>query len=139
MNTKEYLGSIRELSDRIKRLQETRESIRNDLYSIGGIDYEKDKVQTSVSDDRMINLIARVEEIEKDLIKEIAELTETRNTIVHQIDKVPNRRCRDLLYERYVLCKNMAHISVDWDRDIRYLYRLQRKAIWSFEKVVNDH
>ena len=137
MTTKEHLQSIYIMSQKIKRLNEIREAIRNDLYSLGGISYDRDKVQVSPSGDRMLKLVARLDEIERDYVKEIDELTERRQKILNEIDEIPNEKYKLLLIDRYVLCKKWERIAVERDKDIRWIYRMHGGALDAFERVHN--
>lgn len=139
MTTKEYLQEIYKLSRRIKRLQEMRVEIRADLYSVKSAPMTPDKVQSSITGDRIEKLIAKVDRIERDIIDEIDELTERRKNICDQIEQMTDERFKTILYDRYVLCHKWERIAVDMDLDIRWVYRLHGEALNSFEKFRSDH
>ena len=135
MTAKEHLQTVYSIQQRIKRLNEMREDIRNDLYSLGGIDYSADRVQTSPEGDRMLKLIARVDEIERDVLDELKELEERKYNIIKEIECVPNENYKQLLFERYVLCEKWEKISLDHDRGIRRTFTMHGKALAAFEKI----
>lgn len=139
MTAKEHLQSIYAISQKINRLQARREDIRNDLYSLGGMDMSADRVQTSPKGDRMLELIATVDEIERDLVDEIKELTEDKQKIIREIERVPQENYKQLLYDRYVLCQRWEKIALDRNKGVRWIYRLHGKSLQAFEKVWNDH
>lgn len=139
MTAKEHLQSIYAISQKINRLQTRREDIRNDLYSLGGMDMSADRVQTSPKGDRMLELIATVDEIERDLVDEIKELTEDKQKIIREIERVPQENYKQLLYDRYVLCQRWEKIALDRNKGVRWIYRLHGKSLQAFEKVWNDH
>lgn len=139
MTAKEHLQSIYAISQKINRLQTRREDIRNDLYSLGGMDMSADRVQTSPKGDRMLELIATVDEIERDLVDEIRQLTEEKQKIIREIERVPQENYKQLLYDRYVLCQRWEKIALDRNKGVRWIYRLHGKSLQAFEKVWNDH
>ena len=139
MTAKEHLQSVYAISQKINRLQARREDIRNDLYSLGGMDMSVDRVQTSPKGDRMLELIATVDEIERDLVDEIKELTEDKQKIIREIERVPQENYKQLLYDRYVLCQRWEKIALDRNKGVRWIYRLHGKSLQAFEKVWNDH
>lgn len=139
MTAKEHLQSVYAISQKINRLQARREDIRNDLYSLGGMDMSADRVQTSPKGDRMLELIATVDEIERDLVDEIKELTEDKQKIIREIERVPQENYKQLLYDRYVLCQRWEKIALDRNKGVRWIYRLHGKSLQAFEKVWDDH
>lgn len=139
MTAKEHLQSIYAISQRIKRLNDRREDLRNDLYSYGGIAYDRDRVQTSASGDRMAELVAKVDELDRDMEKEINRLQQQKQKIIAEIEKVPQENYKDLLFDRYVLCQRWEKIALDRDKGIRWIYRLHGKALSAFENIYNSH
>jgi len=141
MTAKEYLQSIHNIQKRIDRLENLRQSIRADLYSIGSPagHMDADKVQTSISGDKMIKLVAKVDKIERDIISEIDRLTIIKGRMLRQIERVPNENYRQLLYDRYILCQRWEKIALDRDTGVRWIYRMHGKALNAFEKVWDDH
>jgi hypothetical protein len=137
MTAKEHLQTVYTIQKKIDRLNGLRESIRADLYSLGSPsgNMDKDKVQTSKSGDKMLKLIARVDEAERDIAREIANLIKAKQTILSEIECVQNENHRQLLYERYVLCWRWEKISLEHNRGTRRTYTMHGKALESFEKV----
>ena len=139
MTAKEHLETAAVINGKLKRLMQRREDLRNDMYSLGGISYDSDRVQTSPTSDRMINLIAKVDETERDIVKEIEALTREKQKIMHEIEQVPNEKYRELLFQHYILCHRIELIAVEWDKGIRWIYRLRKRAIKAFEEIWNGH
>ena len=139
MTAKEYLQTVYSLSQQIKRLNSRREDIRNDMFSLGGIAYDQERVQTSPTGDRMTVLVARVDEIERDIVKKLDELESEKQKVILKIESVPQENYKQLLYERYVLCKRWERIAADWDKGIRWIYRMHGKALTAFEKTWDGH
>ena len=140
MTAKEHLQSVYYIQKRMDRLNDLRESIRNDMYSLKSpAGQTQDRVQTSVNGDRMLQLIARVDEIERDTINELSDLTETKLKVEQEIEEIPNESYKQLLYDRYIRCLRWERIALDRDKGIRWIYRLHKKSLDAFEKVWEGH
>ena len=141
MTAKEHLQTVYKIQKRIDRLNSMRENIRAELYSLGspagGMD--KDKVQTSLTGDKMLQLVARVDEVERDIVKELERLTLQKKKILDEIELVPKETHKQVLYDRYILCKKWEQIAVDYDKSVRWIYMVHGKALISFEKVAGLH
>lgn len=138
MTAKEHLQSVYSIQQKIKRLQNRREDLRADLYSIGSPtgQLDSERVQTSISGDRMAELVARVDEVERDIVAEIGELTEQKQKIIAEIERVPKESYKNLLFRRYVLCEKWEKIAVDLDKSVRWIYSMHGLALKAFEKTM---
>ena len=141
MTAKEHLQSVYSIQQKIRRLQNRREDLRADLYSIGSPtgQLDSERVQTSISGDRMAELVARVDEAERDIVAELKDLIVAKDKISQEIERVPNENYKQLLFDRYILCLKWEKIALDRDKGIRWIYRMHGKALNSFEKVWNSH
>lgn len=140
MTAKEHLQQVYAIQRKIKRLQDRREDLRADLYSVKSpSDLPEIRVQTSLTGDKMLELVAKVDELERGIIAEIDELTEKKQEIIAEIEKVPQENYRQLLFDRYILCQKWEQIALDRDKGVRWIYRLHGKALNTFEKVMDGH
>lgn len=140
MTAKEHLQQVYAIQRKIKRLQDRREDLRADLYSVKSpSDLPEIRVQTSLTGDKMLELVAKVDELERGIIAEIDELTEKKQEIIAEIEKVPQENYRQLLFDRYILCQKWEQIALDRDKGVRWIYRLHGKALNTFEKVLDGH
>lgn len=140
MTAKEHLQTAFVLQRKIDRLTELREDIRANMYTIGSpAGQTEERVQTSVNGDRMLQLIARVDEAERDIIENMTELIEAKRKITCEIEQIPNENYRQLLYDRYIKCQRWEKIALDRNKGVRWIYRLHGKSLNAFEKVWSDH
>ena len=140
MTAKEHLQQVYAIQRKIKRLQDRREDLRADLYSVKSpSDLPEIRVQTSLTGDKMLELVAKVDELERGIIAEIDELTEKKQEIIAEIERVPQENYRQLLFDRYILCQKWEQIALDRDKGVRWIYRLHGKALNTFEKVMDGH
>ena len=87
----------------------------------------------------MAELVARVDEVERNIVEEIRILTDTKQKIISEIESLQNENYKQLLYDRYILCEKWEKIACDRDKGIRWIYRMHGKALNSFEKSINGH
>ena len=134
MTTKEYLQQIYHSRQRIQRLERQRQQLRANLFSLGSpSDLTKDRVQTT-PDDKLIKLVARVDRLERDIVAEIAELTELIATISKQIESVSDERYRTVLFNRYIMCWSWERVAVDMNMTRRWVLKLHGQALNSFRE-----
>lgn len=138
MTAKEYLQQIYFMNRKIKRLEDRHEQIRSDLYSIGSPSgkMDADKVQTSLSGDTMLRLIAKVDKVERDILYEMSALLDAKDRIVNQIESMKNEKHKDVLFKRYVMFERWEQIAVDMDISLRYVYKLHGSALKEFTKIM---
>jgi len=135
MTAKEHLQTAFVISKRLKRLSDRREDIRADLYSVGSPSFDQERVQSSTSGDRMLELVARVDEVEREIVKEFKALTDAKQEIIEEIERVPNENYKQLLFDRYILCQRWEKMAVDRNTGVRWIYRMHKNALAAFEKV----
>ena len=139
MTAKEYLRQIYIINNKIRRLEQERESIRADLFSVRSTtNYNADKVQTSASGDQMLRLIAKADKLERDIVSEIDRLVCLKASITREIEAVSDETCRDLLFRRYVLLQSWEMIAVGMGYTIRHIYRMHGRALQLFRKNVSE-
>lgn len=140
MTAKEYLQTAYNIQCRIDRLNMRRLDLRNELYSYGIKSPDSEPVQTSISGDRLSEVIGMVDEVERKMVAEIRSLIQQKKTIAAQIETLPNERYRRVLFDRYILCKRWELIATEYDKNIRWVYRMHGRALKLFEeKVEYDH
>lgn len=134
LSTKEYLQQVYRISQKVRRLRHRREDLRNDLYSLGSPagSMDADKVQTSMSGDSMLRLIAKVDLLERDIVRELEVLENRKSVIVAQIEELSDDRYKTLLFERYVLLRSWDQIADDMGYQLKWVYDLHGQALLTF-------
>lgn len=136
MNVKEYLRQIYDAHRKIERLTAKREAIRAELYSVrspaGAM--TPDRVQTSLTGDRMERLVAKVDRIERDIVDELEELFTLQKKITKQIEAIQPEKQRDVLFRRYCLFHKWEQIASDMQVSVRYVHMLHGNALQTFAR-----
>lgn len=124
---------------KIRRLDARLEQLRSDLYSVrSAADMDVDRVQTSLSGDSMLRLIAKVDKAERAIIKERIRLINQQTRIANQIEQLPDERHRQVLTYRYILFEKWKDIATRMHLDERWIYRLHGQALKAFDQMYFD-
>lgn len=134
MTVKDYLRQIYIIDQNVKRLQAQRDDLRNDLYNLKSASgsMSVDKVQSSHADDKVLKIIATVNELEKDIVAEMNMLIRTKTRIIKQISGISDERYKTLLFKRYVLFHKWEKIAEDMNYNLKWVYDLHRDALQAF-------
>lgn len=102
MTTKEYLNQIRLLNLKIDQKMEEKADLMSRAFGNHSPTLTKDKVQSSISGDRMSSTIDRYVDLEKEIDRLIDKYVDKRDLIINQIQSLEDPRCVELLYHKYV-------------------------------------
>ncbi len=131
---KEYLGEIKRLSIAIDSMERSIETMREEIASIQGISYDKDRVQSSASADGMINKMIRLDEMACELEDTMIERAKKRAEITTQITLMPNGTYMQLLFKRYVEFKRFEQIAVEMNYSYDRIVHIHSEALQDFEE-----
>lgn len=128
MTSKEYLQQAfyidRKIDISIKKVEEMKRS----LYG-KSINYENNGAQNGSHANGTENSILRVLEYEEQINADIDKLVDLRFSIEYTIERVPDESQKEILTRRYLLFEKWEKIAVDMDIDLRWVYRLHKKAL----------
>ncbi len=132
MNAKEYLQQYEKLNKMIRIKQAQIDALLETL-DIAGIDYEHERVQSSLSD-RTAEIIAKAEDMRSDLQTQIERLFYLQEEICGVIDKIPQAVFRELLTLKYIRLMSWQEISETMHYGVRHLTRLHGYALNEVKK-----
>ncbi len=139
MTAKEYLQQLKRLDIAINQKTRELDDLRSKSRIVKGIDYSKDRVQTSSSGDApFVKLIERIADLEKEIDTEINEFVDEKHKIINQIQSLKNANHSRLLYERYVEYKSLEQICDDMKFSHAYIKHMHGDALQNFEKFLNS-
>lgn len=138
MTAKEFLNRIRTINILIdcKIEQVTRLRV---LLTGGAIRYDKEKVQSSVSNDTMLNTVAKIIELEEQINADIDLLVDYKSRARNLIEQLSNDIEKIILYKRYFDNKTFEQISVECNYGWRHTCRLHGNALNSLSKVMSKN
>lgn len=136
LSADEYLKQYGKVLDLIKRKQAEAEAIIEALELVG-INYERDKVQTSLSD-RMANVFAKADLMYKAIEKDIERLLDIHKEICEVIEKVSDNRLRRVLTLRYINLMSWEEIAYEMSLSNSRILQLRREALNEVEKIIGE-
>ena len=134
MKAKEYLNQIRLMDIALGNYITELEQMRERISIVTGIDYSKDRIQSSPeSGNRQIEELVDFERMVLDKIK--AE-TDLRHKIIEEIQTLTNPIYVEILSRRYVECHSFERIACNMGYAYNYVCTLHGEALKEFDRVV---
>ena len=134
MSAKEYLSQIRKLDMMIGQRITELNQMRERLNIITGIDYSKDKIQSTPSSGN--RQVEEMVDCEKEILDMIANETKLKHRIIAEIQILDNALYADILFRRYVECLSFERIACDMGYVYNYVCTVHGNALKAFEKQV---
>ena len=135
MRTKDYLNQIRKLDMMIGHRITELNHMRERLSILTGIDYTKDRIQSTPSSGNIE--VEEMVDFENEILKMIEEETKLKNRIIAEIQILDNALFVDILVRRYVECLSFERIACDMGYSYNYVLNIHGRALKDFrEKVV---
>lgn len=138
MRAKRFLEQYREQMIKVEILKGKIDAL-DDLFRFTQ-DMTSEKVQSSPKPDRMGEIVAKkVDQTEK-LNHEIEEAYVIMGEVEDVIDKVRSPKLRWLLEARYINLQKWKdiEISMGFDSNQRWVYKLHCRALNEVERILND-
>ena len=135
MTATEYLRQIAVLDSRLKQKMALVVEMKSTASGLKGVAYDTDRVQTS-HDDRMAGMMAKIIDLEYEIMDESVELIRLRKAIADKIMLIGNEKYEKVLFYRYVNRLTFQTIAIEMECDIRHVFRIHGKALRTFEKKV---
>lgn len=133
---KKYFSQIRKTDRLIQRLTDTVTTLRSGLCS-QNYELKPDKVQSSGTKDVLGETMVKIMSLEEDINARIDELVSMKKEAFSMISKIPDFDQQNVLVGRYIQIKDWEDIVNEFDREIRWVYRLHNEALVAFMSV-ND-
>lgn len=136
MTAKEYLQQLHKADVMINQRIQEKADIRARISSIGGFDYTKERVQTSLSvgagyEREIVKLI----DLENEIDRLIDAYVDFKHRVIGQLHDLNNADQIKILYKRYVLGEKFEQIAVDLNFSIRNVYKIHVYGLQEFQKI----
>lgn len=102
MTAKEYLKEIQGYRAAKRRLQRRIWELNEDLYTIGGFDYTRDRVQNAPPRDPLSDKVLKLIELQKKYIQAVTTYNNELEERERQIDGMEKRQHREILRLIYI-------------------------------------
>ena len=130
-----FLGQIRGLDNRIKRMEQTIEALKYNLLP-GAVRYDKDKVKSSAQNP-MEELFAKIDEYER----ELDELNEERAKAIQLVDDALQQMkdCKEqrVLMEYYIGRIAISDIAAGMGITVRHCLRLRNNGVSMLAEILD--
>jgi hypothetical protein len=134
MKAKEYLQQLQRLDTMINQKIKELGNLRLMSQSVGGIDYSKERVQSSPSGDApFVEPVLRMIELEQEINAEIDRFVYEKHEIINQIQALQNQKHIDILYKHYVEFKRLEIVAVEMNFTYQYIVELHGTALKEFQ------
>lgn len=134
MKAKEYLQQLQRLDTMINQKIKELGDLRLMSQSVSGIDYSKERVQSSPSGDApFVKPVLRMIELEQEINAEIDRFVDEKHEIINQIQSLQNPKHIDILYKHYVEFKRLEIVAVEMNFTYQYIVELHGTALKEFQ------
>lgn len=133
MEAKQYLLQIKFQNENIRNQQEYIQRLKESLCIVG-INYDKERVQTSPDFDKFASVFSKIDEEEHRLVEMKEELVKVRVKIISRIHELQNDRFENILNYMYVDGDDLGRIAYKMNFSYEYVKELHTKALQVFEE-----
>lgn len=134
---KRYLNKVQQ-TDRLKtRLMFTIATLRAGLTS-QSYELKPDRVQTSGPADTLAETFAKIDELERKINQNIADLNSWKDEAFDRIGRVADFDQRNVLIARYIEGKKWEQVAVEINFSIRQVTRIHGAALLAFAGCNED-
>lgn len=135
MTTKKYLKQIKVLDHKIKHKESQLRELRSRIMQAGGVNYERERVQSSPKGDRIADDIIRLVELKEQIIKERIEYLQAKERVIQDIHGLEDPREMDILVKRYIEGKTWDKIADEMNYSLGRVHQLHRQALENIETL----
>lgn len=132
MKAKEYLEQVTLLNEKINQKQLQYDELMQTATSTGAIRYDKEQVQTSISGDKMGNIVSKYIDLQNEINNDIDYFINLQNKVINEIQALSNVKFIKILFMRYIQNKSLEKIAVELNYSYQYVRRLHGYALQSF-------
>jgi len=133
LTAKKYLGQLEVIDTKINQKLDELATLKSGVMSTGGIDYSKDRVQTSPSD-TIGNAVVRYVSLNEEINREIDAFADARHQIINEIHGLNINDYIHVLYKVYVQFLALKSVAHEMGKSYQYTRELHKKALTMFEE-----
>lgn len=135
LSAKRYLSQLEIIDMQINQDIERLAEMKEDVMSTGGIDYSRDRVQTSKVGDRLCSDVARYTDLDERLNAEIDGYVDAKEQIIREIRELRDVNYIQVLYKVYVQFKSVKVAAQEMKKSYRYVIQVHNQALKAFEET----
>ena len=131
-----YLERIRRLGEGCAGMQALVDDARDRASGVRGIDYSRDRVQTSPTDDAMVNAVDEIRSRIRDYVAVLAEYEAERKRANDALTGMEDYTEAKALRLRYLLGRDWEQVCVEMHYSYDGMMKLRRRALASYWEVM---
>lgn len=135
LSAKKYLEQLEIIDMQINQDIERLEEMKVDAKSTGGIDYSRDRVQTSPRGDKLCADVARYIAFDEEINAEIDRFVDAKEQIIREIWELRDINYIQVLYKVYVQFKSVKVAAQEMKKSYRYMIQIHNAALKAFEEM----
>nr|DAU66737.1 MAG TPA: Protein of unknown function (DUF1492) [Caudoviricetes sp.] len=136
MTAKQYLSQIRILDTKINIKTQELKELRCKIEGLSSLVLMADKVQSSPIHDKISGDIAKLLELEAQIVCENKELEKLKHKIINEIAELKNPLFIKILFKRYVEFKSLERIAADLNYSYIHIRREHGYALEVFKNQI---
>lgn len=137
LSARQYLGQLEEIDISINQELEQLAAMRSNIFSTGGIDYSKDRVQTSPTNAIEEQMCAYVDFAEK-LNRHIDKFVDAKQKIIDEIRGLHQKNYIDILFRVYVQRKSIRQAAGEMQMSYSYAVQIHKRGLKLFEETYKN-
>lgn len=138
LSAKQYLEQLEVLDININQDLERLDEMKMNATCTGAIDYSKDRVQTSMSGDKLGNDVGRYVDFEKQINAEIDLFVDAKEQIIREIRGLRVKNYIQVLFKVYVQFKSIKVAASEMNMSYPYVREVHTKALEMFEETYKN-
>lgn len=138
LTAKEYLEQLAVINDQINQNLELLDEMKTDASSVSGIDYSRERVQTSTSGDKLCKDVTGYVAFNDHINEEIDLFVNAKEQIIGEIRGLRDRNSINILFKVYVQFKSVKQASQEMKKSYNYAISLHNQALKTFEKTYKN-
>lgn len=138
ISAKQYLKQLEVLDIQINDDIATLSDMKTNALSVGGIDYSKDRVQTSMTGDKLCKDVVKYTMFDQHINNEIDKFVDAKKQIIAEIRGLHDKNYIQILTKVYVQFKTVKVASQEMNKSYSYTVELHKKALAAFEKTYKN-
>ena len=132
-----WLNRSRKCESEIRRMQNKIEELKCCLLT-GGIDYSKDRVQ-STPEDSMSKIFAEIDETERMIREKSLERGYLVSEISNEIEKLDSDLEKNILADFFIARKSASQIAKEMSYDVSWINKLKKEGIKKLCFIIADY
>lgn len=138
LTARQYLGQLQELdinnNQNLELLAEMEEKAKDTV----GIDYSRERVQASMSGDKLCNDVIHYVSFCEQIKEENDHFIDVKNQIISEIRGLHVNNYCQVLFKVYVQFKSVRQAAKEMKKSYSYVIELHNKALEMFEKTYKN-